>query len=149
MKRTVITVGGNGMLSIPSNLENLWMSEGELVDMLHVTAPKLNSVIRAIYKEGMLLMSEVQQRQELSKGIWQTLYGFPMVVAICFRLTSNGAAQLRDAIFKRLYGAKEKTAIVLQLYGGTNALHEKTIIRGKRFVCCEFSLSLLRINKEL
>ena len=117
MKRTVITVGGNGMLSIPSNLENLWMSEGELVDMLHVTAPKLNSVIRAIYKEGMLLMSKVQQRQELSKGIWQTLYGFPMVVAICFRLTSNGAAQLRDAIFKRLYGAKEKTAIVLQLYG--------------------------------
>jgi hypothetical protein len=121
MKRTVITVGGNGMLSIPSNLENLWMSEGELVDILHVTAPKLNSVIRAIYKEGMLLMSKVQQRQELSKGIWQTLYGFPMVVAICFRLTSNGAAQLRDAIFKRLYGAKEKTAIVLQIYGGTNA----------------------------
>ena len=68
----------------------------------------------------MLSMSEVQQRQETSKGIWQTLYGFPMVVAICFRLTSNGAMHLRNAIFKRLYGAKEKTAIVLQLYGGTN-----------------------------
>ena len=122
MKRTVITVDENGMLSIPSNLENLWMSEGELVNMLYVTAPKLNSVIRAIYKEGMLLMSEVQQRQELSKGIWQTLYGFPMVVAICFRLTSNGAMQLRNAIFKRLYGAKEKAVIVLQLYGGTNAI---------------------------
>ena len=120
MKRTVITVDGNGILSIPSNLENLWMSEGELVNMLHVTAPKLNSVIQVIYKEGMLLVSEVQQRQETSKGIWQTLYGFPMVVAICFRLTSNGAMQLRNAIFKRLYGAKEKTAIVLQLYGGTN-----------------------------
>ena len=121
MKRTVITVDGNGRLSIPSNLENLWMSESELIDMLYVTAPKLTAVIRAIYKEGMLLMSEVQQKQETSKGIWQTLYGFPMVVAICFRLTSNSAAQLRDAIFKRLYGAKEKTAIVLQLYGGTNA----------------------------
>ena len=121
MKRTVITVDGNGMLSIPSNLENLWMSEGELVDMLHVTAPKLNSVIRAIYKEGMLSISEVQQRQETSKDIWQTLYGFPMIVAICFRLVSNSVAQLRDAIFKRLYGAKEKTVIILQLYGGTNA----------------------------
>ena len=121
MKRTVITVDGNGILSIPSNLENLWMSEGELVNMLHVTAPKLNSVIQVIYKEGMLSMSEVQQRQETSKGIWQTLYGFPMVVAICFRLTSNGAMQLRNAIFKRLYGAKEKTAIVLQIYGGSNA----------------------------
>ena len=122
MKRTVITVDGNGILSIPSNLENLWMSEGELVNILHVTAPKLNSVIQVIYKEGMLSMSEVQQRQETSKGIWQTLYGFPMVVAICFRLTSNGAMQLRNAIFKRLYGAKEKAAIVLQLYGGTNAI---------------------------
>ena len=122
MKRTVIIVDGNGRLSIPSNLEDLWMSEGELVNMLHVTAPKLNSVIQVIYKEGMLSMSEVQQRQETSKGIWQTLYGFPMVVAICFRLTSNGAMQLRNAIFKRLYGAKEKAAIVLQLYGGTNAI---------------------------
>ena len=121
MRRTVITVDGNGRLSIPANLEDLWMSEDELVDMFYVTAPKLKAVIRAIYKEGMLLLSEVQQKQETSNGIWQTLYGFPMVVAICFRLTSNGAAQLRDAIFKRLYGAKEKTAIVLQLYGGTNA----------------------------
>ena len=121
MKRTAITMDGNGILSIPSNLEELWMSEGELVDILYVTAPKLNAVIRAIYKEGMLSMSEVQRREELSKGIWQTLYGFPMVVAICFRLNSNGAAQLRDAIIKRLYGAKEKTNIVLQLYGGTNS----------------------------
>ena len=121
MKRTVITVDGNGRLSIPSNLEDLWMNECELIDMLYITAPKLNAVIRAIYKEGMLSMSEVQRREELSKGIWQTLYGFPMVVAICFRLNSNGAAQLRDAIIKRLYGAKEKTNIVLQLYGGTNS----------------------------
>ena len=121
MKRTVITVDGNGRLSIPSNLEDLWMSESELIDMLYITAPKLNAVIRAIYKEGMLSMSEVQRREELSKGIWQTLYGFTMVVAICFRLNSNGAAQLRDAIIKRLYGAKEKTNIVLQLYGGTNS----------------------------
>lgn len=121
MKRTVITVDGNGRLSIPSNLEDLWMSESDLIDMLYITAPKLNAVIRAIYKEGMLSMSEVQRREELSKGIWQTLYGFPMVVTICFRLNSNGAAQLRDAIIKRLYGAKEKTNIVLQLYGGTNS----------------------------
>lgn len=34
MKRTVITVDGNGRLSIPSNVEDLWMSENELVDML-------------------------------------------------------------------------------------------------------------------
>ena len=120
MKRTIITMDGNGILSIPSNLENLWMSESELVDIFHVTAPKLNSLIRAIYKEGILSMPEVQRKDETSVGVWQTLYIFPMIVAICFRLHSFGTAQLRDAILKRLYGAKEKSTIILQLYGGTN-----------------------------
>lgn len=67
MKRTIITVGGNGRLSIPSNLENLWMSESELIDMLYITAPKLTAVIRAIYKEGMLSMLEVQQRENFPR----------------------------------------------------------------------------------
>ena len=120
MKRTIITIDGNGILSVPSNLKELWMSEGELVNIFHATAPKLNSVIRAIYKEGILSMSEVQRKDETSVGVWQTLYSFPMIVVISFRLHSFGAAQLRDAIFNRLYEAKEKTTIVLQLYGGTN-----------------------------
>lgn len=122
MKRTVITMDGNGELSIPSNLKDLWMSEGELVDMLHVTAMKLHAVIRSIYKDGLLTVSEVQQKQEISKGIWQTLYGLPMIVALCFRINSYGAARFRDIIFKRLYGAKEKSSvIVLQFSGGTTA----------------------------
>lgn len=122
MKRTVITIDGNGTLSFPSNLKDLWMSEDELVNVLHVTAPKLISVVRAIYKEGMLLMSEAQQKQETSNGVWQTLYSFPMIIAICFRLSSYGAAQLRDALCKMLYGAKEKNStIILQFYGGKNA----------------------------
>ena len=121
MKRTIITVDGNGRLSIPANLEDLWMSEDELVDMFYVTAPKLKAVIRAIYKEGMLSMSEVQCKDETPVSVWQTLYNFPMIVAICFRLHSFGAAQLREVILKRLYETKEKTTIVLQLNGGTNA----------------------------
>ena len=122
MKRTVITMDGNGTLSIPSNLKDLWMSEGELVNVLHVTAPKLISVVRTIYKESMFRMSDVQQKLEISNGVWQTLYGFPMIVAICFRLSSDGAAQLRTALCKILYGAKEKNStIILQFYGSKNA----------------------------
>lgn len=122
MKRTTIIMDGNGTLSIPSNLKDLWMSEGELVDVLHITAPKFTSVVRTIYKEGMFRMSDVQQKQETSNGVWQTLYGFPMIVAICFRLSSDGAAQLRAALCKMLYGAKEKNStFIIQFYGGKNA----------------------------
>ena len=124
MKRTTITVDGNGMLSIPSNLEDLWMSENELVDMLYVTAPKLHSVIRAIYKEAIFDATEVQCKEETSVGVWQTLYSFPMIVAICFRTNSHGAKSFRDEITKRLYGAKEKnSAIIIQLYGNTDVVN--------------------------
>lgn len=108
MKRTVITVDGNGELSIPSNLQDLWMSEGELVDMLHVTATKLHAMIRSIYKEGLLTASEVQQKQETANGIWQTLYGFPMIVAICFRINSYGAVLFRDTIIKEVVRSKRE-----------------------------------------
>ena len=83
MKRTTITMDGNGILSIPSNLEELWMSEGELVDILYVTAPKLNSVIRAIYKEGMLSMSEVQCKDETPvSGKRLCVYTLPFIVKV-------------------------------------------------------------------
>ena len=92
--------------------------------MLHVTAPKLHAVIRSMYKEGLFLVSDVQQKKETSKGIWQTQYGFPMIVALCFRINSYGAVRFRDTIIKRLYGAKEKgSVIILQLNGGTNAIN--------------------------
>ena len=109
MKRTVITMDGNGELSIPSNLKDLWMSEGELVDMFHVTAPNLNAVIWSIYKDGLLPMSEVQHKQKTSKGIWQTLYGLPMIVALCFRISSYGAARFRDNHLQEIVrGKREK-----------------------------------------
>ena len=65
MKRTIITMDGNGTLSIPSNLENLWMGEGELVNIFHATAPKLNSVIRAIYKKVCCLYQKFNVRTKL------------------------------------------------------------------------------------
>ena len=103
-------------------LERLVDERGRIGGYAPCHRPKLHVVIRSIYKDGLLTVSEVQQKQEISKGIWQTLYGLPMIVALCFRINSYGAARFRDIIFKRLYGAKEKSSvIILQLYGGTTA----------------------------
>lgn len=63
MKRTVITMDGNGEFSIPSNLQDLWMIEGELVDMLHVTAPKLHAVIRSMYKRKACFWCRMSNRK--------------------------------------------------------------------------------------
>lgn len=108
MKRTVITVDGNGMLSIPSNLQDLWMSEGELVDMLHVTAMKLHAVIRSIYKDGLLTVSEVQQKQETSNGIWQTLYGFQMICPLLPYKLIRGSSVSCHHLQEIVRGKREK-----------------------------------------
>lgn len=76
MKRTVITVDGNGMLSIPSNLQDLWMSEGELVDMLHVTAMKLHAVIRSIYKDGLLRCRKSNRNRKLPMAFGKRCMAF-------------------------------------------------------------------------
>lgn len=76
MKRTVITVDGNGMLSIPSNLQDLWMSEGELVDMLHVTAMKLHAVIRSIYKDGLLTVRKSNRNRKLPMAFGKRCMAF-------------------------------------------------------------------------
>lgn len=43
MKRTVITIRGNGIVSIPSS--DIWMSEPELVELFGVIAPTLRAAI--------------------------------------------------------------------------------------------------------
>lgn len=98
------------------------MSEGELVDMLHVTAPKLHAVIRSDIRGRFVAhvggTTETGNLQgHLANDVW-----FPMVVALCFRIGSYGAVRFRDTIMKKLYGAKEKSSvIVLQFSGGTTA----------------------------
>ena len=72
MKRTVITVDGNGMLTIQSKLQELRRREGELGDMLNVTAMKIHEVIRSIYKDGLLAVAEVQKKQDTYNGIRET-----------------------------------------------------------------------------
>lgn len=99
MKRTVITVDGNGMLSIPSNLQDLWMSEGELVDMLHVTAMKLHAVIRSIYKDGVGSPTETGNFQwHLANVVWLSDDCCPLLPYKLIRGSSVSCHHLQEIV---------------------------------------------------
>ena len=103
MKRTVITMDGNGELFIPSNLQDLWMSEDELVDILHVTAPKLNSVIRAIYKDVFVACvrgpTETGNFQgHLANAVWFTDDCCPLLPHKFLRCSSFSCYRLQEVI---------------------------------------------------
>ena len=83
------------------------MSEAELVSLFGVITPALRSVIRAIYKSGILIEHEAQKYIRLDNGYHADVFSFLMIVALAFRINSFGAEQVRNTILERLYLRKE------------------------------------------
>ena len=101
MKRAIVTISGNGRVSIPSG--NVWMSEMELVELFGVIAPTLQSAIRAIYKNGTLNLSTTQRCDLAIPKSWATFYNLEVVISLAFRLNTYEASRIREKVLEGLY----------------------------------------------
>lgn len=108
-------MGEFGNILMPNNATCIWMSEPELVELFGVIAPTLRAAIHAVYKSGILKEHEAQKYIRLENGYHADVFGFPMIVALAFRINSFGAEQVRNAVFERLYLRKEKTTFFFSL----------------------------------
>lgn len=120
MKRGIITISESGSVFMPENVTDIWMSEPELVELFGVIAPTLRAAVRAVYKSGVLKEYEVQKYVRLENGYHADVFGFPMVVALAFRINTFGAEQVRNTILERVYLRKEKINIFFSL--GVNSM---------------------------
>lgn len=112
----------SGNIIMPDKITDIWMSEPELVELFGITAPALRTAVRAIYKSGALKEYEVQKYVRLENGYHADVFSLTMIVALAFRINSFGAEQMRNAILKRMYLRKEKTAFFFSLgSNGTKA----------------------------
>ena len=105
MKRAIVTISGNGRVSIPSG--NVWMSEVELMELFGVIAPTLRAAIKAIYKSGTLCPVIIQRCDKITPASWATFYNLEMVVALAFRLNTYEASRIRQKVLENLYLQKE------------------------------------------
>ncbi len=121
MKRNIIEITESGNIIMPENIADIWMSELELVELFGVIAPTLRAAIRAVYKSGVLKEYEVQRYIRLENGCHADVFGFPMVIALAFRINTFGAEQVRNAILERVCLRKEKTSIFFSL--GVNGIN--------------------------
>lgn len=120
MERNIITMDGQGYITLPTDMSATAMTEWELCELFGVTAPTLRAAIRAVYKSGVLKEYEVQRYIRLENGYHADVFSFPMVVALAFRINTFGAEQVRNAILERVYLRKEKTSIFFSL--GVNGM---------------------------
>ena len=111
MERAIITISENGRVNISSG--NVWMSEMELVELFGVIAPTLRSVIKAIYKSGMLCPVSTQRCDLATPASWATFYNLEMVIALAFRLNTYEESRIREKVLESLCQRKENGLYLL------------------------------------
>ncbi len=115
MERAIITISESGKVNIPSN--SVWMSEMELVELFWVVAPTLRSVIKAIYKSGMLCPVSTQRCDLATPKSWVPFYNLEMVIALAFRLNTYEASKIRQKMLESICQRKESRVSLLVSIG--------------------------------
>lgn len=111
MKREIITIDEYGRLNIPTDTAAIWMTEAELVGMFNATVGAVNSAIKAIIKSDALNDYDVYKCIRLDNGNSADVYNLEMVVALAFRIRSQGATKLREYILRTLGTVSKQPAI--------------------------------------
>lgn len=111
MKREIITIDEYGRLNIPTDTVSVWMTEAELIGMFDATAGAVHTAIKAIFKENGLHAYNVCKCIRLDSGNSADVYNLEMVVALAFRIRSQGATKLREYILRTLGAVDKQPAI--------------------------------------
>lgn len=110
-ERNIITIDEYGRLDIPTDTAAIWMTEAEIVELFGTTAGAVYAGIKSIFKENALHDYEVCKCILLDSGNSADVYNLEMVVALAFRIRSQGATKLREYILRTLGTVSKQPAI--------------------------------------
>ncbi|MUU01145.1 hypothetical protein [Bacteroides clarus] len=115
MKRSIITMDGQGNITLPTDTGSIAMTEWELCELFGVIAPTIRAGIKVLCKSGVLREHEVKRTIRLSDKHSMEVYNLEAIIALAFRINTFGAEQVRRAVLERLYLRKEKTSVFFSL----------------------------------
>ena len=110
-ERNIITIDEQGRLNMPTDTVSVWMTESEIVELFGTTAGAVHTGIKTIFKENALNDYEVCACVRLDSGNRVDVYNLEMVVALAFRIRSQGAPILREYILRTLGTVSKQPAI--------------------------------------
>lgn len=114
-KRNIITMDGQGNITLPTDTDSIAMTEWELCELFGVVAPTIRAGIKELCKNGVLKEHEIKHTIRLSDKRCMEVYNIETVIALAFRINTFGAEQVRRAVLERLYLRKEKQSILFSL----------------------------------
>lgn len=110
-ERDIITINEYGSLNLPTDTAAIRMTEAEIVELFGTTAGAVGSGIKSILKENVLHDYEVCRYVRLENGNRADVYDMEVIIALAFRIRSQGAARLREYILRTLGAVNKRPAI--------------------------------------
>ena len=93
----------------------VWMSACEIADLLGGFSGKVNTQIKAIFKEGLLMEAEAMRTIRSERGFID-LYSIEMITMLSFRIATPQAKTLRRWIIGRLSEKKVSSPPMIVCY---------------------------------
>ncbi len=122
-ERNIITMDGQGNISLPTDIGATAMTEWEICELFGVIAPTVRAGIKALCKSGVLSLYDIRRIIRISDRYSAEVYNLETIAALAFRIESFGAAKVRKALLKRIiHGRKENSMIFLSLNVGSQAV---------------------------
>ena len=110
-ERNIITMDGQGNISLPSDIGATAMTEREICELFGVIAPTVRAGIKALCKSGVLSVYDIKRIIRISDKYSAEVYNLETIAALAFRVESFGAAKVRKVLLERIiHGRKEKKA---------------------------------------
>lgn len=121
MKREIITINGNGQVSVPNNV---LMLDFEIAEMFGAMIPTVRSHVRAILKTGIATGDYTNGATLVGNNLLPDYFGLDMVMALAFRIHSWQAEIFRQWILKKVID--KESDINHQIFISVNSRRNKT-----------------------
>ena len=122
-ERYIITMDGQGNISLPSDIGATAMTEWEICELFGVIAPTVRAGIKALCKSGVLSVYDIKRIIRISDRYSAEIYNLETIAALAFRIESFGASKVRKVLLERImHGRKDNSMIFLSLNVGSQAV---------------------------
>ena len=115
--RRIITIDEHGNIVIPNG--EIWMGEFEIADLFGVFGHTIHTLVKKIYRDGLLHPCTAERNIRVAEGRWLDAYSLEMVIALAFRIKSQRAKRLRKHVVAMLTERHERFVMLLPARAGS------------------------------
>ncbi len=107
-ERYIITMDGQGNISLPSDIGATAMTEWEICELFGVIAPTVRAGIKALCKSGVLSVYDIKRIIRISDRYSAEVYNLETIAALAFRIESVRGGESPQSVVGKDYARAKR-----------------------------------------